>query len=284
MASDKKKEEIVLKNIPQDVFESVQDDLKHFFVSFCEVFEEGGSPEIRPLGSGTLVDIAGNKGILTAAHVWNAIKKHGTINLILSDRTVTAVSINCEHVVALEIWADEEPEWGPDLAFLRLAQKDVETIGAIKSFLNLSKQKDDLGDAFPNYDKGLWMVFGLVGEFCSQTHNAKNKVATFTARCECFFTTIHETHQRAGYDYVDGGVDFGLEGVPSSFGGVSGGGVWEIELSKNADGVLSWTGNRSFRGVAFWESDWENHGKRIRAHGPKSIYQVAWDKWALPLE
>ena len=63
---------------------------------------------------------------------------------------------------------------------------------------------------------------------------------------------------------------------------MSGGGVWEIRLVEKA-GILSWDGERNLRGVAFWESDESDDRQRtIRCHGPRSLFERAWELWELP--
>ena len=73
-----------------------------------------------------------------------------------------------------------------------------------------------------------------------------------------------------------------LCGVPSSFGGVSGGGLWEVGLSMEKSRAISWDGRRRFRGVVFWQSAISDGRRVIRCHGPQSIFEKVWELRALP--
>lgn len=68
-----------------------------------------------------------------------------------------------------------------------------------------------------------------------------------------------------------------LPGVPLSFGGVSGGGLWEIKLSMTSSKEISWDEKRYFRGVAFWQSEVSDGYRMIRCHGPKSSFEKTWE-------
>lgn len=275
-------DEIPLKDIPQSFMDSVKSDLKHFLVPFLGLSESGPVPDLIPLGSGTLIRVNDTHGVLTAAHVCHKFSKFEKIHIVLSDRVATGFSISSEYISVKEIWGGKASEWGPDLAFLELALNDVSIIAASKSFLDLSQQKDALLDAPPNIGKGLWAITGLVGEFSDVEHKLEDRIVSAHVDCQAFFSTIHDTHERQGHDYFDVGVSKKLDGVPVSFGGVSGGGLWQIQISKNKDGEIYWNGNRYFRGVAFWESEPSKGRQIIRFHGPRSIFETAWTEWGFP--
>jgi hypothetical protein len=101
-------------------------------------------------------------------------------------------------------------------------------------------------------------------------------------RGEAFFgvTVLEET--RDGYDYLTTHAKTTLPNVPASFKGVSGGGLWEIGLTmKKATGEISWEREHHFRGVAFWEEPKPPHEVALRCHGPRSIFEKAWEAWRL---
>jgi hypothetical protein len=131
-------------------------------------------------------------------------------------------------------------------------------------------------------EKGLWAVTGMVGEFTEVQPNPEARTVTCHIYGEAFISAVQRTHEHNGYDYFDLGANLQLPGVPSSFVGVSGGGLWQINLSMAKSGTISWDGKRYFRGVAFWESEKTDGYRMIRCHGPKSIFEKAWDSWALP--
>ena len=272
--------EIKMKDIPQSFMDAVRNGLKNYLVPMLGFSEA----DPVPLGSGTYVRIGDRYGILTAAHVWNAASSYQKIFIILTDRSPTAFSISPRHISPKLIWGGKENEWGPDLAFLELAPNDVATLKGSKSFLNLAKQKAGLLEKPPNTEKGLWAVTGLVAEFSTIEHKLEEKINTAKANCQAFFSTIHDTHIRGEFDFFEAGANLGLEGVPKSFGGVSGGGLWQIDISqKKATGEIYWDEKLYLRGVAYWEEEQPTAGlKAIRLHGPKSLYETAWKEWEFP--
>jgi len=272
--------EIKIGDIPEAFVESVLNGLKHYLVTMLGSSE----PYPIPFGSGTFVRVGNIRGILTAAHVWHKAKAYQEIFFILTDRVSTAFSIKPRHISPKEIWGGEENEWGPDLAFMELAPNDAAELEGSKSFLNLSKQKIGLTKKPPDTDKGLWVITGLVAEFSRVEHKPEERAVLTTANCQAMFSIIHNTSECEGYDYFEAGARMGLEGVPESFGGVSGGGVWQVDIRKNEEtGDFYWDEKKYLRGVAFWEEDQPSEGlKAIRFHGPKSIFETAWKEWGFP--
>ena len=273
---------ISIGDIPQAVLDEVMLSLKNYLVALCVQIPGKPQPRLRFIGSGTLVELEGAHYILTAAHVWHETRGVDQIGLALTDHQ-SSFRMPRESILVKELWSGKLSEWGPDIALLRIPSPDVPTISAHKSFLNLSLQKERLPLCPPTTENGLWVVTGMVGEFSEiQTHQ---EIGTLEGHIhgEAFFSAVQQTHEHNGYDYFDIGANLNLPGVPSSFGGVSGGGLWEVKLSMSrSTKELTWDGKRYFRGVAFWESEKTDGHRMIRCHGPKSIFEKAWDSWALP--
>ena len=193
----------------------------------------------------------------------------------------SAFAIPRDAIRARILWSRENPEWGPDLALLELPGPFVARIAAHKSFLNLAQQRATLA-AHPPALGRCWAVTGMVGQFSDvQTHQAV-RIVEANIQARAFFSLIQETHRRDGYDYFDAGAKVELPGAPSTFGGVSGGGLWEVGLSMTKSGTISWDGKRHFRGVAFWQSPVSDGRRVIRCHGPQSTFESAWNSWSLP--
>ena len=56
-----------------------------------------------------------------------------------------------------------------------------------------------------------------------------------------WFSNVQQVHQRGDLDYLDVGVNTSLPGIPSSFGGVSGAGLWQVPITRFATtGEFSW--------------------------------------------
>lgn len=271
---------IRIEDIPQSVLDDVILSLKNYLVALYVLMPEKPQPRLRLIGSGTLVEVEGTHYILTAAHVWHATRRVEQIGLVLTDHQ-SSFMLPRDSICAKELWNGEVSEWGPDIALLKLAPPVIPTITAYKSFLNLARQKEALASCPPAIESGLWAVTGMVGEFSEiQAHPEKRTIES-NVHGRAFFSSVQQVHQRGEYDYFDLGANLQLPDVPSSFGGVSGGGLWEIKLSMTKSEKLSWDEKRYFRGVAFWQSEVSDGHRMIRCHGPKSIFEKAWDSWAL---
>jgi hypothetical protein len=274
--------EIPIKEIPKSIDNEVILLLKNYLVAIYIVLPDKQQPLPRPIGSGTFVEIEGAHYILTAAHVWHKAREAKNIGLVLTDYQSSFMVLR-DGISAKEVWGGKIQEWGPDIALLKLAPSDVATIKAHKSFLPLAQQKEALAACPPVIENGLWAVTGMVGKFTEVQANTEEKTVVCHIHGEAFISAVQQTHERDGYDYFDIGANFELPGVPSSFVGVSGGGLWEVRLSMaESTGKISWDGKRYFRGVAFWESKKPDGQGIIRCHGPKSIFEKAWDSWGLP--
>ena len=222
------------------------------------------------------MEIEGSSYILTAAHVWHATRGVEQIGLVLTDQQ-SSFMMPRDSICAKELWKGEVSEWGPDIALLKLAPPVIPTITARKSFLNLARQKEALTSCPPATENGLWAVTGMVGEFSEFQTHPETRTIEGHVHGTAFFSSVQQVHQRDGYDYFDFGANLQLPGVPSSFGGVSGGGLWEIKLSMTKFERVSWNERRYFRGVAFWHSEVSDGHRMIRCHGPKSIFENAWE-------
>lgn len=255
--------------------------LKNYLVAIYALLPEKSQLRPRPIGSGTFVEAGGAHYVLTAAHVWRETREAEKIGLALTDHQ-SSFAILRDAIAAQELWGEKISEWGPDLALLRLAPAYVATIKAHKSFLNLVQQKEAFASCQPVIEKGLWAITGMEGKSTEVQSYPEARIVECHIRGEAFFSSVEKAQEHQGYDYFDLRADVKLIDVPSSFVGVSGGGLWQVDLLKKKDGEIVWDEKRYFRGVAFWESEETNGCRMIRCHGPKSIFEKAWKEWGLP--
>ena len=76
-------------------------------------------------------------------------------------------------------------------------------------------------------------------------------------------------HARGEFDFLDYEIDLSLA-VPRDFGGVSGGGVWQVYLYwVPSTGEIDW--QMSLHGLAFFQLPIIAERRTIRCHGPESI-------------
>lgn len=270
--------DVDIKDIPQAVLDQVEAGLRHYFVPILALWKREQVPELKLIGSGTLIEI-GDKGyILTAAHVWDAARRADTLHLLMMAGRAK-VEIRCADISARTIWDREGPEeWGPDLALLEIPPLQLSWLKAHKSFLSFEQQRADLSENPPMIEKGLWAIYGVVGEFSTVVVDPEEKSLNAELVSRAFFCGITQTHSDAEFDYYDSRADLRLPGVPSSFGGVSGGSLWQVGLSISKSGDYSWDGKRHFRGVAFWQSSAADEQRIVRFHGPRSIFERDWSE------
>jgi hypothetical protein len=270
--------EMRMADIPQSVLDRVGNELRHYFIPLLALSEQPAEPHLKLVGSGTLVEIRGARCILTAAHVWDATKSAEHIHLPLTAAR-SSFTVPRDLLSAKMLWNQHRPMWGPDLALLEIPQPYLSTIAARKSFLSLPRQERRLSEYPPKTKKGLWMVMGMVEEFSHV--DVYSEITTVNAHIQyrAFFSLVLRAHEHREFDYFDVSAKLALHDVPSSFGGVSGGGLWQVCLSKDISGTISWDGERHFRGVAFWQSAVSDARRVIRCHGPRSIFETAWKEW-----
>ncbi len=271
---------IPIEDIEQKVLDDAGLRLLDYLVALSALSPRNPQRHVKLIGFGTLVEIEGTHHVLTAAHVWHEAREAEEIGVALTVLPST-FSIPRDAVRAKTLWSHSDPEWGPDLALLELPRPFVPRIAAHKSFLNLPQQRRRAAAQAPALGR-CWAVTGMVGEF-SEVHGPAEGIVEARIQGRAFFSLIQGTHHSDGHDYFDVGAKVDLPGTPSSFGGVSGGGLWEIGLSQGRSGAILWDGKPRFRGVAFWQSPLAGGRRVIRCHGPQSVFERAWESWALPL-
>ena len=229
----------------------------------------GPSGEIlRLCGSGTLVATSSAHYLLTAAHVWQALKPHQWMALTLKAEVFHCFRVSTDIIHPVMIGPEQPEEWGPDLGFLRIPSELVGTILVHRTFYNLAKRREAALTAKPEIDLGIWILMGTPAEV--GTFNRNQADLAFGG----WVSTIRDGRQRNGFDYLDVGVKMSLPGVPARFGGLSGGGLWQVVIARSAtSGEFSWNEHVSLEGVAFYESPPVDGRRIIRCHGRRSIYE-----------
>lgn len=223
-------------------------------------------------GSGTLVTIGGVDGLLTAAHVIDALPKEGSVGVVLyQSRFMQKQVIEMGKTQQAVIRGEEFGIDGPDLGFLRLPDENLGWLKATNSFYNLSIRREKaLADETPTphyFDA----VVGMIDELTKEVRidDPKLRAKSFTAiLCNGQITTSREKN---GLDLLDLTVsaypDFPL---PSSFEGMSGGALWRFFVEeKDKDSVVI---ESRLIGVPFHQSLGKDHVRVITCHGARSVY------------
>jgi len=166
------------------------------------------------------------------------------------------------------------------LALLEIPVHLVPTIRARKSFVNLALRRRSLRAQPLRLTKAVWAAMGLVGEASEVVPRTETGLVVANMFSAAFFGWTCKVTYRGLYDYFVTRAKTTLPGVPSSFGGLSGGGLWQITFTlKKATGTWGW--RLHFCGVIFFEEPQPPNVIAIRCHGPKSVFQTAWKAWGL---
>jgi hypothetical protein len=227
------------------------------------------------VGSGTLVNIDGTLGILTAAHVITVSGWNNSIGV--KQALVTTpdrhASYLWERMENLAWWISNpvDPEWGPDLAFI------IEQIKGKKSFWPLTKNPSQrVEDA--NSSDVFAAVCGFVAE---ETHDGEPESGFQQVERLQDYSFIGGPTARKlvnGWDFIDvDGCRTNCTSIPASFGGVSGGGLWTFGITRRYGDPpgIEQIDVLTLAGVAFYELDPSSEKPALRCHGPRPVYEQA---------
>jgi hypothetical protein len=252
---------------PSDEWNAVIRDATSNTVVIFAISKSSSGERIEQAGTGTLVFLDGIHYILTATHVWDTVlvrsRRIGiTIRIGRGSPNEFSIDTSTITVVAFPRPVDCE-EWGPDLALLRIHESYVGTIEAFRPFYNLSSPPRNLHETDPL--DVVWMLCGapqVLGEFSETRAHA---------HCRAFQVGVNSSHHHTEFDYLDVWAHWPSSTAPAKFGGVSGGGLWKLQLYfEPSSGKVDCF--RTLEGVAFYQFSRivEDHGL-IRCHGPESL-------------
>lgn len=223
------------------------------------------------MGSGTLARLGDRWGVLTCSHVLHNLGKR-------------PFALTCSSVdnLARRWWLAQDklgflqlgdPPWesalGPDLAFVQIPVNLVSDIAKVATVVNLDHHQDltskeEPSSAIHKAD----LVFGAIGQWTTAEPDIVHLKALINVG------TISKTTNRGGFDYLTHTpVPDGKAPMPSTFGGMSGGGVWRLYFQQTGERTLKFA-QRRFLGVAFAESNPAGTDLPvIHCHGPTSLYE-----------
>lgn len=258
-------EKITTRDFSDEFIDSISVDLASYSVGIFSINENG----VDALGSGTLVQYEDIYGVVTARHVVELFETIEKVGLVLHKR---------EHRFVLEVQfldlivsdRGKTLESGPDMAFIRLPKAKVGTIKARCSFVNLGIHKERVVKSSYGHDFGCWCLFGFPDEMRS-TYKEEGKIS-FEFYGQCGVSGGMEKYSDEGqYDYFWQKIVYSkTNNPPQSYGGVSGGGLWQaIITSRKGKYEVS---EYIFRGVAFYQTSREGDTRLIKFHGDKSVY------------
>jgi hypothetical protein len=241
-------EQFLLKDIPDALLQEAVNGIKDFTTAFVS--------GLNQIGSGTFATINGRHGILTAEHVWEAICVRS-----LAEPMISLVISQEPHRFEIQV-RDLLPHLNlgydrnggrPDIQFLEIPLAKLGGIKARKSFVNLSKGPEAKID-FALGDLGFVAIAGFPAEFSPEPQVEPS--GDYRVSIRGGFVSSLERHWVDGeYDFFETKGDRHAPGVPRSYGGVSGAGVWRVELKKKPGLPIAQAriGRYEFVGVTFLE-------------------------------
>jgi len=242
------------------------------FVGFSD------APGAYSAGSGTLASVGSVRGILSAAHVVSALPESGSVGLVRfpppgrpQPQRMQIEMAHCRKIlIGSEPWSDT----GPDLAFLTLPPDAINSLIAFGSvFVNLDRQRDVIVANAQTRPPAFRAVVGVVHERTRELepHFEGTRLKGFNASFEVGDILREDRSGPHDLFVIEPQPDEGYE-APTSYEGVSGGGLWQFICEEHADGTSSFV-RRDLIGVAFFQSPPLNGKRLITCHGPHAVYR-----------
>lgn len=243
-------------------------------VGFVRVKDDDGFRVPYLLGSGVLVSAGSTKAILTARHVLDILPKTGRLGIFLTPGSELE-TIDTGGIARVEFPRGAVLSSGPDLGAMILAPTIASLIGAKKTFFNLDRHRDTVLTTPRGVHDGIWLAQGFLQEKTTTTRESDGvnfHMYNFSA-----IGGPDEIVQVGDHEYVDYPVSFEARGTtPKDWGGMSGGGLWQIPLRLNADEITD--GRPLLAGVLFFQHPTSDTTAGVRGHAWRSIYSVAYDE------
>lgn len=263
--------------------DEVANTLRLFTVGFVRVVERNGREDFLHCGSGTLVNVNGRLGILTADHVLNNLPNTG-VGLafpVAAEPRVHRILIQTSEHQKWHIGPATNTAAGPDLGFLELHPADRQRLPTSCAFYDLAARREKVLPQPRDPAMGGWYLCGSPDEWTTEARPERTftRVRLFGAFCGAIVVARERLTDQ--FDYLDAEVNVaGQYEGPMDFGGVSGGGLWQIVFVET-DGKIG-VGERLLSGVAYYQLAEDGAPHTIVCHGRRSIYGVLLAKLTEP--
>ena len=234
------------------------------------------------LGSGTLIRFGNIVGILTCAHVRQALLDEIEVGIFcfqVRARQPQRQRLNMAKTDSIAIGARPWGESGPDLAFIRLPAPDLGDISSVATIVNGDLHRQNFAAGDPEGTGKLHFMHGVIAEETTPPvidHTPNGYIATTTFQTVLNVGKVFvddENTDRFRFQPVSSGNI-----LPESYQGTSGAGLWRYYLAGENFSLVQ----ARLIGVAYWEKpiDGELH---VIGHGQTSIYETLFNaicqKW-----
>jgi len=265
-----------IKELPRKLLQEVAKIIVSYSTGLIRVTTNSSGAESSTLiGSGTFVSISDTYGILTAAHVIDLLKGHFSLGLILSNYE-HKYTIKSEYLSVIRIAKGHVDSHGPDLGFIVLPSSEIGTIRAKKGFCNLDIKRDKMLANPPRLDEGFWVLYGVPDIKTIDKPTAKSFELIKEYNTFCFFGGIRNLFIVDEFDYCNFEVKYdSISNIPETFGGFSGGGLWQVPLLKSSENIIE-PQEYILSGVVFYQTERAGLNRSIKCHCRNSIYDKAY--------
>jgi hypothetical protein len=195
---------------------------------------------------------------------------------IFLDRTNTPHTIDRSGVAPVPMPMGAKEHEGPDLGVVVLAPSIAGSIAAKKLFFNLDSHREQVLHSPRDLDEGVWCANGFLEEWGQVRENDDGQGSTQYFYNFSGFGGPTESAQVGNYDYFEFPVSYEARPqMPKSWGGMSGGGLWQVQLKRDEDSVKPMP-PYVLSGVLFYQWSTTPEMCGVRAHGRRSVYDVAY--------
>jgi hypothetical protein len=268
-------DEILLSDIPNVTIQELSAPLHNYSTALFRVSRR--SPRglcALHIGSGTYASIGETYGIITAQHVAQKIDGPYSLGLAAArEAEGHQMIVQRSALLITDLGLPRTDEYGPDLAFMALADwDDVATVRASRAFLPLESDADFLLGTPPANERGIWFLCGAPEERVHVDSSRQSFEMCISYEDLSLAASPSREIAVGGHDYIELDIEGGL-GVPASFAGMSGGGLWQVLVARAPEGHLVAV-RYLLVGVTFFQGIRPNGTRFVRCHGRRSIYDV----------
>ena len=224
---------------------------------YATIIAHGADGTLNPLGSGTFLRRTDEQyGILTAGHVIGAIRNKKNILVLPAQDREEVAWIRIEAAGMNGHGETNNAAQGPDIGWIPLSAEEanrMESLGAV--FRNRAKHIEDF--------EGEVCQIGIIFGFVAQASNLEDN--TVVAHAMLIRKTGEVPSDAEGWDYGEYAITSDDEWIPRTHGGVSGSGVWRIDLPMDGKG------NKAVRLTGVVYAEGPEGDRKLIAHGEQSV-------------
>jgi hypothetical protein len=264
------------KGLPEELILRLQNKAMRSIEDFsiCFVLEN------EFMGSGTLVEVAGELGILTAYHVAKELmsqsEKALTIIIGAFLHRFELPREEIEHVV-IGLPNPSDLSAGPDLSFIRLLSPEkISTLKSIKSFCRLDAKLFEEWSKMPP-EALIWWTAGAPASLSIPMTSTSREGAGRAGFLVASVSFVERIKDATGFDVLKISINTGPPPFTDDYRGYSGGGIWVGVLTKefesDSDDTIDIDAAR-LAGVMYYQGDLIDGRRMISANGPDSLLMV----------